>query len=177
MTEVTKNVIEVAKNVCRTKNVTVYPSISQNIAEYRSISQYIAVYRIISHFLAVIDPNSFGLVSWNSKKFSRTITTARNKPFLRPRQRSLAIKIPNVNFEFCIISKHYLATSVFLWSVLNTLMYLLNVWPHCLISTTTLLRENPLCIGRLTGPMRKYIRQYIRPCALKLTFFLLPLVS
>ena len=27
MTEVTKNVIEVAKNVCRTKNVTVYPSI------------------------------------------------------------------------------------------------------------------------------------------------------
>ena len=62
MTEVTKNVIEVAKNVCRTKNVTVYHSTSQYIAVYRSISQNIAVYRSISHFLAVIDPNSFGLV-------------------------------------------------------------------------------------------------------------------
>ena len=53
MTEVTKNVTEVAKNVCRTKNVTVYHSISQNIAVYRRISQYIAGYRRISQYIAV----------------------------------------------------------------------------------------------------------------------------
>ena len=63
MTEVTKNVSEVSKNICGAKNMT---EVTKNITEVTKncILQYIVVHCSISHFLAVIDPNSFGLVLW-----------------------------------------------------------------------------------------------------------------